>query len=284
MPIYYGTEGNTLIGLTLSGSDVIGHFPYWQSSIMYETEPKKFRFDLTLDNMLFSPVTQSIFYSTVDEQTLSLDQTLPLIVRANYGLSNLDLGFSFLTKEDFERKIWTPYLDFGISAPGFDNVNRIFTKLEEEEFSSSDRKRLGYGSIHNFRILLPQSSQLSSANMWSIDPDAEADEVFEPIRGYSDGLQATKGFKSQNTLSWILAEVRSGTWSPQFYLEDISAGLFYDLAAPASGQGIEAQYSYGAEVAFEISSLFWISTSAGFRLAYNRDKELIPSIFFSTGF
>lgn len=284
MPVFYTTEESFLIGCTLSGSDVIGHFPFWQTSLMYESKPKKFRFDLMLENQFFSPLSQSIYYSTVDEQTLSLDQRLPLILRNNYGLNSLDLGFSILTKENFERKIWTPYLESYINIPGFNNVNRIFSKIEEKQFTSSDRERFGFGSIHNFRALLPRSSQLVSANMWTIDPDADSDEVFEPIRGYSDGLVATKGFISQNTVSRVIAKVRSGIWSPQFYLEDISAGLFFDLAAPASGQGIKTQYSYGAEVAFEVSALFWASSSAGFRLSLNREDKFLPTMFFAAGF
>lgn len=273
IPLIFSTPDTLTLGYVLSGSDVIGHFPYWQSTLLYDLKQEHFRFDFALDVALLNPLRQSLYYSTINEQTLSCDNSLYLFVRQNYGMNTLKSGLLFLTKNDYSRKIWQPYLDFSFSYPGIINLNRIFIKNENSDWMASDRQRFGYGAMHHTKILLPGSIQLSQYLQWNIDPQAEKNEVFYPVRGYSTELLANKGLTLQTTLSRILLEIREGMWNPQIYMEDISGSIFFDLAAPAKGEGAEMQYAIGIEMAMELSSMFWVSTALGGRVSLNRQRK-----------
>ncbi len=75
----------------------------------------------------------------------------------------------------------------------------------------------------------------------------------------------------RNTLYRPIYKVREGIWTPQIYLEDISAGLFFDAAFRKDNYKQPEQYSYGIELIAEIGAAFRGMMNAGLRVGY--DKE-----------
>jgi len=282
-PIILAEEDSIAVGASLYGNDVVGHFPYWELSLLYDFYHKDFKLDVSLENTLLKPLHHSLYYTSLNEHVLISDQYLYLFNRLNYGLSSIKSGISFETRESYTRKIWNPYLDFTFNFPELKSFHRLMGKVESTDFTSSDRKRNGVQTIHDFVVQVFNSADLRSRIHLAYDPDADKDEVFSSLRGYSDGMQARSGLKLQNTLSTILFKVRKGTWNPQFYLEDVGGGLFFDFAAPKKGEGESQMYSAGLELKAETSFAFLASVNIGFRIAINRDKKISPGLFLNSG-
>lgn len=281
-PIFYATKDSASAGYLMSGADVVGHFPSWEAGIIYDFYLKKVKLDLSLENRLFKPIYQSTYYTSYDKEKLVSDQYAFLIKRLNYGLDTLKPGLTFTTKTDYQRKIWSPYLDLGFNYYGIQNFNRFRMNLESTSFTSSDRRREGYESLHNFCILMPWASDLKLKLHLAYDPQADKDEIFSALRGYEDGIETNKGFKAQTTFSKNLLEIRDGFWNPNIYIEDLSGGLFFDLAQPIDDNDVVANYSGGLELKADLNMFFFLSTQMGASLAYTHAHEFVPGfVFFS---
>lgn len=283
IPFVEGTLDSLKLGITLSGADVVGHFPNWQSTISYDLKRQKSAFDFGITNAFFAPLMQDIYYSSLDGQYLESNQYYLLYQRVNYGIRSIVPGFSFGTKDDYSRKIWTPYIDTGYSAKGLNGVNRFYAKAESKEYFASSRKRLGWGMYHNAKMQLSDSSELQSNLHLASDPDADLNEVFIPLRGYKTDIMANQGIRASMDYRRLAFKVREGLWNPNVYVEDISAGIFADAFVPFD-KSADAKYAFGMEMMVELSTMFWVNTVLGFRVAVNKEQEIVPGFFMSGGF
>ena len=73
-------------------------------------------------------------------------------------------------------------------------------------------------------------------------------------------------------------------WSPQIYLEDISAGLFYDAAFPRLNSDRDYQSSYGLELIAEVGAAFYGMANVGVRAGYDRAGESFIEMILGTNF
>ncbi|MBM4399801.1 MAG: hypothetical protein FJ041_05695, partial [Candidatus Cloacimonetes bacterium] len=248
LPFVEGTGDSMTYGMLLSGSDVTGDFPNWNALVAYDTYYRKLRYSASLANFFFRPVKQYIGYSNDAEQTLASSQYLTFYGSMNYGLSDASLGFSFMTKDDFQRQIWTPYLLMNWKWASGSLMTMQSVPYEETEFTPSDRQRLGWQGIFEGRQKLPLLSELRASVSAAYDPDADSTEVFYRLRGYEDSYDANKGVVIRSGWYKPVFQIREGLWNPQIYVEDVNLGLFYDSALPLDDKDPQSQFSAGMEV------------------------------------
>jgi hypothetical protein len=284
MPLVSGTGDSLSIGYMLVGRDATGDFPFWSAMVYYDTYYDKVKYGLSLENAFFRPVRQVISYSNEDEQTLSSILAVTLYKRMNYGLRNVTTGFSFITSDNYKRKVWTPNLqmNWGWSTGSLATMQSI--PYETKDFLPSDRERLGWQSFYQARQKMPLSSELRTSIHLAIDPEADPDEVFAPIRGYSSSLSANEGITLKTSWYKPVIQVREGLWNPQVYLEDINVGLFYDASAPFDGEQVKSRYSTGAELLAELGLAYYLRVNAGIRFSLRNDRLSRFEFFIDTLF
>lgn len=283
-PLIYGTTDSLAIGAILAGTDAVGDFPQWQIAAVYDTFRKKVIGDFGLSSRLLSPLNQELTISTDDDLTIDLDQSVRLWRRQNYGLNSVNLGLGLKTWQNFERKQAYPYISQNFSWSTGQLGLRNTAIWESNEWSLSDRDRLGWQGQLSFRQRIRINTELNTMLNIACDPDAPSDEVFYPIRGYEHELYTNKGITLRNSLYFPIFKVREGTWNPQIYLEDVHLGLFYDLAkAQDELSGLE-HYSYGAELIGEFGMAFMGTLSAGMRVGQSKKGETFAEIILGLDF
>jgi hypothetical protein len=281
--IVYGADEFIII-YEIGGNDAVGHFPVWSALLKYDVEEAEFDYEVFFSNRLLSPLKHDLYYSNVDETTLTSDQYVDIIERINWGVHHLRAGISYKTKQDFHRKILNPYIDIGLHSFDRQMWNRFSFVTEKENYLYSDRDRNGFLMYNNLRQKLPFDSEAVFRLFAAYDPDADKSEVFDSIRGYREGLEANQGAVLQSSLSTILFRVRSGLWNPQVYVEDVGISLFFDAAVPREGEGADMQYSFGLELLTETNFGFFFPLYIGHQISYNREKEINYSLMLTADF
>lgn len=272
VPILMGTEDSLAVGAILIGNDAVGDFPVWTAQVLYDSYREKWMYSVGLQNNFFQPVKHVVSYTNDDEQTLTSQQYVGLYHSRGYGLSSVYAGFSFNTKEDYTRKVWTPFLQAGFTYPYTNLVLKGFLPYETQEFMASDRERTGWQALAQLHQQLPLHSELKAVAQFANDPDAEDDEVFGRIRGYDKNFYSNQGAVFQASIYKPLLRIRQGIWAPQIYLEDISAGVFYDLAL-TERKNVTSQHAYGAELLAELGVAYNYALNLGVRYGFNVEKD-----------
>lgn len=273
IPIINGTQDSLAIGAILAGKDAVGDFPLWMAQIIYDTYRDKILFGISLSNHFFRPLKQEISYSSDEENTLSSNQYVFLYNSRNYGLSNIYSGFSYFTKNDFERKVLTPYLGMNFRFSNTRFSIRQSIPLETEDLLASDRTRTGWQTSLQLHQQMPLTSEIKTSALFANDPDADNTEVFGSIRGYNEKFTSNRGALIQTSWYKPLFKIREGIWSPQIYLEDIHLGLFYDTAIPSDKNEGRTTYGYGVELLAEIGLAYNFMLNAGVRFSRNDLQE-----------
>ncbi len=266
MPLSFGQS----YGIGLAGTDLLGYIPWWDIELLYNTDNRSYDFGINISNDILMPLRQDIGYSTSDGGVLDVANYFSLYRNNNFGINQIDAGLGFETKEGFARKIWRPYLSMAWSAFGQRGYTELYSRVESMDLTSSDRDRFGFGGYHSLRQLLPGATDLSLRLHWANDPVADTDEVFAPVFGYGDGIDANRGFVFQGSLNHLLFKVREGLWNPQVYIEDVGGGLFFELGMPWDTSSAESHHSYGAEIKVELSTFFRYSTVIGLRFGLDK--------------
>lgn len=269
------TLKDMVIGVQLSGADATGDFPIWTAALAWDIAQKRPRWQLDLENNFFRPVKQTLSYNNLSGHTLSSRQYVPLMKRMNYGLSYAGAGFGFTSAENFSRKIWDPFLDLDLAAPGLriHTSNRLM--LETTRFWPSDRDRLGWQGDLSLRLRAPLTTEIRANLAAAWDPSADSNEVFPGMRGWGGSIPQNTGIRGGLTWYAPVLKVRNGIWNPNLYLGDVNLGLFFDynrgrwLAGPSGATMADNDlYSWGAELIAEISAGYLLSFNAGLRLAF----------------
>ena len=283
-PYLAGTEDSLQVGLQVAGSDLLGDFPYWGASVIWDSYSDDLGFQIDLENNFFRPLKQTISYSSFNGKSLSANQYVQLLSKMNYGLTDVWAGVGLVTSEGLDRKLWYPYLGtaFGWRGGSLSATNHLM--YETTDFWASDRDRLGWQARATLKQKLSKASELRSRVHVAWDPEANIDEVFSTIRGYDQTWEQTKGVVWQNSLYTPLIKIREGIWNPNIYLEDIAAGLFFDASIPSNRDEAQTRWAYGAELIAELYAGYMFSLDLGFRLSYNKDKLLLPSLILGTEF
>lgn len=274
LPILEGNGDSLSIGAVLVGNDVVGDIPMWQVSGVYDTVTKKTQVDVSVQNSLLRPIHQSINFSSSDDGSISLNNYYNLFQSANYGLSSVSLGLSLGASDGYNRRVLSPYVSNRLIWPtGSLQMNNSYL-LEDKTNMGSTKNRKGWQSQLSIKQRSGKHAQINSTINAAYDPDANYDEVFYPIRGYKDELKSNSGFTVRNTIYRPIYKVREGIWTPQIYLEDISAGLFFDAAFRKDNYKEPDHYSYGLELIAEIGAAFSGMLNAGARFGYDKDGNM----------
>jgi hypothetical protein len=273
IPIVESTGDSLWVGASMGGNDILGDFPAWDATILYDTKSGKWQYSLGLENYFFRPVKHSLAFSAWDTRTFTSTQYVTLSRSLNYGLSEAWTGFGFTTADDLARKVWYPFLGMNFSFPGLKVQTNNALMYETQEFLASDRERLGWQGRLNLRLQAPLSSELRLNGMAAYDPDAPKDEVFPNLPGYKADWLQNRGATVVGTLYKPVIKVREGIWNPNLYLEDINLGLFAGAAVPWDRDDTDTRYAYGAELVAELSAAFMLSLNLGVRYSINRDGD-----------
>lgn len=269
------------LGVVLAGNDILGDFPLWMATLLYDLPSKKFGFETTLQNEFFRPISQTISYSSLPKSSITADQSIQLLTRMNRGIKNVWTGFGLTTSGGFIRKLWYPYLgtSFGWGSGKASMVNALM--YETTKYWPSDRDRLGWQGNLVLKQKLGPWMEFNSNLKMAFDPDADIDEVFGNIRGYSKSWDHNKGTTFRNTINAPIIRVREGIWNPNIYLDDICLGLFYDGAITGDKQPTLDRWAGGIELIGEFSLGYMGSLDLGLRVAYNKDGKITPSLVIS---
>ena len=283
---YIGVSGNAdpadslitldqlILGAQIAGSDVVGDFPMWYATVLYDLGKKHWGYQVGLENNFFSPIKHVVEYTDLGEgRSLSSVQYVPLLQRLNYGLTSLNAGFGFTTGSNLNRKLWYPFVEMGFSGPGVRLQTENTLMLETTDFLPSDRNRLGWQGRFNLRLKAPLSTELRSNIVAAWDPDADTDEVFPRMRGYDSDWLQTSGALISNSWYAPILKIRNGIWNPNIYIEDINLGLFYDYALPGDGNANSTRFSYGGELIAELFAFYNYGMNLGVRLSYNKESK-----------
>jgi len=284
IPIIEGTNDSLAFGFMLSGNDVVGDFPFWSASFVYDTKFSQLKYALALENNFFRPIKQIIGYSNTDEQSLSSMQSVALFKRANYGMQAVNAGFSFLTKDDSQRKIWTPFVDLNVGWATGNLFARQSVPYETRFFLPSDRYRVGWQSYIQYHQKLPFNSELKTTAQIADDKAANEDEVFGSIRGYDYAFETNQGAVFQANWYKPIIKIREGLWNPQIYLEDVNLGFFCDAAAPFPQNEALRQTSGGLEIITELGLAYNLRLNFGVRFSFNQDEVTMAQFFIDTLF
>jgi len=270
--------------MLLSGSDVTGDFPHWNALVAYDSYYRKLRYNVSLSNFFFRPVKQIIGYSNDDAQTLASSQYLTFYGSMNYGLSDASLGFNILAKDDFQRKIWTPYLLMNWKWATGKLATMQSMPYESTRHAPSDRQRLGWQGIFDGSQKLPLLSEFRAVIAAAYDPEADSTEVFYRLRGYEDSYDANKGVVIRSGWYKPVFQIREGLWNPQIYVEDVNLGLFYDTALPLDAKDPQSQFSAGMEVLAEVGLAYYLKLNLGLRFSYNKEDRKALQFILDTSF
>jgi hypothetical protein len=272
LPILLGTGDSLAVGAILMGNDAVGDFPLWTAQVIYDTYREKLMYGIGLENNFFQPVKHIVSYTNDEEQSFTSRQYAGLYHSRNYGLSSVYAGFAFNTKQDFSRKIWTPFVQADFTYPYTNLTLKGFLPYETTDFLPSDRERSGWQAFAQLHQQLPLHSEIKAMALFANDPDADSDEVFGRIRGYDKDFEVNQGAVIQTSWYKPLLKIRQGLWAPQIYLEDISGGLFYDLAL-TERKDIASQHAYGAELIAELGVAYNYALNLGVRYGFNVEKD-----------
>lgn len=274
LPIIEGTQDSLAVGAMLVGQDAVGDFPQYQISGVYDTATQKTTGSIMLENKLFKPITQQITLSTAEDGTLVLNQVMPLMQKQNYGLTSFGVGLGIIAQNRFQDKLLMPYTSQSFRSAGTQISLRNNLYWESKDKLQSERYRLGWQGQLNLLQQIGNSNELRSTLNFAIDPDADSDEVFYPLRGYEHELPANQGLSIRSSLYRPILKIRNGLWNPQLYVEDINLGFFFDAAHDELKQNTEIkQYSYGVELIAELFTAFNAQLNIGVQFGITKEKE-----------
>jgi len=284
IPIVQVVGDSVAVGLSLTGTDVVGDFPGWDLTVLRDFKRDKTFYEINLTNNFLRPLKHTFFYSNLDEQTLGNTLFLNLYARVNYGLNGVQGGLDFTTKNDYARKIWKPFTDFSCSWEGGNLFIHQSLLYENKRFLPSDRNRMGWQGWYLLKQRMPLTSELRSQVLMAVDAKAERDEVFGRLKGYTTDFSANQGATLQASWYKPILRVREGLWNPQIYMEDISAGVFGAAGLPLEEFERDAQLAGGVELIAEMGTLFMAKTYCGIRCSLNRDGKGLVQLVVNTDY
>lgn len=283
LPIIQGSADSLAIGAILVGMDAVGDIPQWQIQAVYDTQRKKVIGDIAIGSRILSPLNQDLIISSDDNLSVTLNNSMNLYLRQNYGLNSINAGLGLKARDQFDSYLAYPFISQSLSwAGGQVGIRNTFI-TEYSDLSLDSRYRTGWQGQLALRQKFIARSELNSTLNLAYDPDADPDDAFYPLRGYEHEMATNKGATLRNSLYFPLFKIREGLWTPQIYLEDIYFGLFYDMSIPQENNKLFEQYSYGLEMIAEIGAAFMGMSSAGLRLSKTKEGNIAVDVILGIG-
>lgn len=274
------TLDELIVGAQVAGADVVGDFPIWNATVLYDIGKKHWGYQFGIENNFFSPVKQTIQYTNLDEKSFQVEQYVPFLQKLNYGLTSAQAGFGFSATRNYRYKLWYPFLGLNFAARGLRLATSNVLLYETMQFLPSERERLGWQGSANLRLKAPLSTELRSNVFaaWDPDIDTKAEPVFPTLRGYTKDWPQNSGVMFSNSWYAPILKIRNGLWNPNIYLEDVNLGLFYDYALPGDGKSANTLSAYGLELIAEIFAGYSFALNLGVRFSWDRDGNPLTSL------
>lgn len=285
-PYIEGRQDSLVVGVMMAGMDILGDFPMWNATVLYDSFREEWGVDLGIENSFFRPLKHQLqFQLDFDgERQLNSVQYLSLLTRMNYGIQNAWTGFGFQLGDRETRKLWYPFvgMNFAWAGGGLQTNNSLM--YETTDFFASDRDRLGWHGRAVLRQKMPVGSELRARIQAGWDPDANVDEVFQPIRGWDDDWTARKGIILSASWYKPILKIREALWTPNIYFGDLSVGMFYDRAIPWDEPAAETRSSMGAELVLELNAAYMFAMDLGLRVSFPEGGDSRLDVMLGTDF
>ncbi|HEX3044352.1 MAG TPA: hypothetical protein VHY08_06320 [Bacillota bacterium] len=280
VPVINVDANRSEYGVYIEGQDAIGHFPYYDATLTYDTKQEKMNVSADLMGSFLAPLNTMISYTNVGESSLTLDLSYPFIKRVEPGISDLSLGTKLVYEEDYLGPALEPFMTFGYQTPRT-NFSLNCSVPQAQLQDGTQRSGLYAGLVINQFLSGNESTSGSemSLKFQSINDPDNPDLVFPLIRGYLEPLDAKQGEIYTLEYSRPIAQLRDGVWALSFYVEDISLKLFADWAKSWEGA---SQGSWGAELHLE-NKLFAIGLPLDWGLICSWNQEGKNSVGLSAG-
>ena len=267
-PLILTDEHTSYAGFIFSGTDAIGHFPYY-TTILYDFKYNKPNIDLILQPNIFLPLSVTINCNNFYNQFFKLDLMYPLVIRLSPGLSKLYTGLSITGYDGFSDCIIGPYLELGLKYP-----KTYFNYRLSSSFANYTEDTNSYSGYMS-NIYLSQYINKSEFNLKLTNTNSS---LYKYIRGYLEPISARIFYSID--FSFPISFIRKGSWSfPYFFQEDRCISIFSDIAVDNNS----IYYSAGLELHLETKMLFYIPIDWGIRTSINKDGEQTISLFLGTG-
>ncbi len=271
-----------IAGIAFGGADAIGHVFNYALIPAWDFRDHRPAVSASAVGTPAPPLEAAASVSTLGTPSWDGAVAYPLVLRLSPGLSELAVGAHAGAFDDRNRREGDPYVLTAFSWPGTALSVGASVPFERQGWGSAvDRTGVvGQGVLDQYiymsRVLVQGAGFADRDN-----PDSD----FARIRGYQDGLAAGRGAEAAVDFTAPLIPLREGIWWFSGYLEDLSLGAFFDLAA---GDAARTQYAYGAEALaevkisnFEFGSL--LEGAVGVRYVRTREhqerQELVLEVF-----
>ncbi len=222
--------------------------------------------------LLTPPLTWNLAGSSRQEGWLGASVQGPLFRRLAPVARSLDVGLAGYLYDGpgFPGRALEPFLDFELGFALDTLQARAALWLERLEWGAAGNRALLEGELaieHSFRF---GALRAAFAGFQSLDGGEGA---LEPLRGNKAEPAGKAGAAANLDFFLRLLQIRSGTWNPPFYLQDVYLVPFAGAALTDRGQ---SQFTAGLELHWELKVLaVWtglpLDLAAG--LAVNAEGE-----------
>ncbi len=249
LPIFLPVDSTLkkwLYSAVIAGSDAPAeHFYFsWVGYDQLNNEPLLMA---TIQSYFFSPLSIKLFYDFGN--CINMMSYYLLYRSLHYGISNITLGFSLNSFENFSRREFVPEISFTGRLPYSTYSGNLSVPSERKVFNSLI-DRTGFKVDIGFnRIMLGGEFKTNLNDFY--DPQ-NPDTPLVTIRGYNS-LYTFKGAIFTAEYSHSLIKLRKGLWNPNIYLEDLFWTVFFDYAILPEKHNC---YSLGVEISLETKMCF----------------------------
>jgi len=276
-PVFQFDQYDSLVGLTLAGSDALYQFDYAALPI-YDFKDNRAEVDLGLTSQFFAPWIMALEYSGIHDDSLYFQTVYPLKLGLSGGMTNLDLGLNLGLTNALTDSQFDPFVLATFAYPTTRLTALVTTPLQRVSWGADQDRTALFGYLSLLQYF--PSSQLRVGVIGIEDPQNNGG-VFPDIRGYSAALGGLRGIALSEDYSIPLLQIRDGLWNPSLYFQDFVLDLFSDQAFDEHGA---TQWSYGAEFHLE-TEVFnggtGLPNDLGVRFAWNQDGEKTVEGFFT---
>ncbi len=224
-PIFAFGENSEEFGFTLEGNDVVGDFPIYKATFVYDLEQARIKTSGMVQSNYFAPLVLALSYSNVDDPVTSLNMAYPFYTGRSSGVQGMQFGTQLDFTADYQYPVTIPYLQLDFGYPTLQGNISLSTPLAKRH-DNTWRKGF-YLQTEADQYLLEGNLAFKAGYYHDL---GAVDSVFPAIRGYEEELMAQKGIFYSLEYTRLLTSFKSGFWNPTFYFNNLYGSLFGDYA------------------------------------------------------
>jgi hypothetical protein len=266
-------RGSYLAGATVLGRSALGDISYAVTGLVdLETGAPAAEASLSLITV---PLSWNLAAGTTEGGWLAGSVELPVLRRLAPFSRRLSLGLAgLLYGEGFSGRTLAPFLGFGLGWP-LDTVEGLVSlPFQRVELGSAENRARLDGELvfeHSFRF---GALRVAAEGFHRLDGGKSS---LAALRGNPAGLTGQSGVAANLDFSVRLFQIRTGTWNPPLFLQDV-------YLVPFAGAAVsdQSQASAGLELHWELKTLaVWSGLPLDLAVGLAVNGEGAPSLFIS---